>query len=659
MCPYDGAELITRSEDTMSGEVFDGRYRVIHKIGEGGMGAVYKAQQISTGKNVAIKVVSKHLTENPATVRRFQREVKLQSKLEHPNIVTVIDFAKTNDGQYFFVMPFVEGKSLRRMILDDGKLSLNDFHDLASQICDGLEYAHRRGIIHRDIKGDNIAIAQMEHQRVVKILDFGLAKAIQQGDEAKTGTELTQQGRVLGTPAYMSPEQAKGEIDKVGKPSDIYSLGVILYQMLSGKLPFESDTPWGVMSKHISEPPVPLRQKRPEAPEALEQIILRCLEKEIDDRYPSALAVKRDLAKTVGQPSGDIMKDISPSEFEAKIPEEKPAPEVKRDFKKVVAHAEEDLTKDSKPDEFDIAIPADKPAKSRAGIIAFIVIMLAVSGWLWTLTQTTQEKERAETVSSSPSPSPASEVASAPSADEQRGEAKKRVPAGMAFVKGGCFDMGDTFGDGDSDEKPVHRVCVDDFKMDKYKVTNEKFERFMPGFQKSRNVEYKGSKVSPGDNQPVIKVTWHEAKAYCENAGKRLPTEAEWEYAARAGGKRVKYATSTGGLSRSVANYGAEKCCNGDDSDGYFTTSPKGSFRPNGLGLRDMSGNVWEWVSDWYDKNYYKNSPERNPKGPPGGTLRVLRGGSWFTYPYNLRVSSRIRISPDSRYISGGFRCSQ
>ncbi|HEB72780.1 MAG TPA: serine/threonine protein kinase, partial [Nitrospirae bacterium] len=231
-CQHDGAELIIRSEDTMSGEVFDGRYRVIHKIGEGGMGAVYKAQQISTGKNVAIKVVSKHLTENPATVRRFQREVKLQSKLEHPNIVTVIDFSQTKDGHYFFVMPFVEGKSLRRMILDDGKLSLNDFHDLASQMCDGLEYAHRRGIIHRDIKGDNIAIAQMEHQRVVKILDFGLAKAIQEDGSLKTGTELTQQGRVLGTPAYMSPEQAKGEIDKVGKPSDIYSLGVILYQML-------------------------------------------------------------------------------------------------------------------------------------------------------------------------------------------------------------------------------------------------------------------------------------------------------------------------------------------------------------------------------------------------------------------------------------------
>ncbi len=112
-CQQDGTELIFRSEDTMTGEMFDGRYRVIHKLGEGGMGAVYKAQQISTGKPVAIKVIAKSLTENPATVRRFQREVKLQSKLEHPNIVTVIDFARTKDGQYFFVMPFVEGKSHR------------------------------------------------------------------------------------------------------------------------------------------------------------------------------------------------------------------------------------------------------------------------------------------------------------------------------------------------------------------------------------------------------------------------------------------------------------------------------------------------------------------------------------------------------------------
>lgn len=296
-CPHDASTLIVRSKDAMAGQIFDGRYRILHKLGEGGMGAVYKALQISTNKPVAIKVVAARHTENENTIRRFQREVKLQSRLEHPNIVTVLDFAKTPEGQYFFAMPFIEGKSLRQMILDNGKFPIADFLPLAMQICDGLECAHGEGIVHRDIKGDNIVVAHIGSQRVAKILDFGLAKAVQQDDDTtKTGIELTGVGRAMGTPAYMSPEQAKGEADKIGPSSDLYSLGVIFYQMLTGTLPFRSDTPWGVMHQHISEPPVPLRQIEPDVPEIVEQAVMRCLEKEPENRYPSALALRRDLA---------------------------------------------------------------------------------------------------------------------------------------------------------------------------------------------------------------------------------------------------------------------------------------------------------------------------------------------------------------------------
>jgi len=256
------------------------------------MGAVYKATQESTGKTVAIKVVSEKLSDNPETIRRFQREVKLQSKLEHPNIVTVIDFSTTEKGQCYFVMGFVEGKSLRKMILDDGKFTMKVFNELAPQMLDGLEYAHNQGIIHRDLKADNMTIVTLKHQRIVKILDFGLAKAIQADGEGTMDTELTQQGRVLGTPAYMSPEQAKGETSKIGPRSDIYSMGVIFYHMLSGKLPFQSDTPWGVMHKHISETPSPLREVAPSVPENVEKVIMRCLAKEPGERYKSALEVK-------------------------------------------------------------------------------------------------------------------------------------------------------------------------------------------------------------------------------------------------------------------------------------------------------------------------------------------------------------------------------
>lgn len=326
-CPYDASALVIRSADPMTGQVFDGRYRIVHKIGEGGMGAVYKATQESTGKAVAIKVISENLSGNPDTIKRFQREVKLQSKLEHPNIVTVIDFSTTENGQCYFVMGFVDGKSLRRMILDDGKFSMEVFNELAPQMLDGLEYAHNQGVIHRDLKADNMTIVSLKHQRIVKILDFGLAKAIQADGKGTMDTELTQQGRVLGTPAYMSPEQAKGESGKIGTCSDIYSMGVIFYHMLSGKLPFQSDTPWGVMHKHISETPPPLRKVNDSVPELVEEIIMRCLAKEPEDRYKSALAVKLAFAGKQADESGGF------AQFEGTIAEatvmEAPAPEKK------------------------------------------------------------------------------------------------------------------------------------------------------------------------------------------------------------------------------------------------------------------------------------------------------------------------------------------
>ena len=207
--------------------------------------------------------------------------------------------------------------------------------------------------------------------------------------------------------------------------------------------------------------------------------------------------------------------------------------------------------------------------------------------------------------------------------------------------------MGDTFGGGNDDERPVHRLCLDSFKMDACEVTNAQFERFKPGFGESRS-EYNGEvKVSGGDNQPVVNVTWYEANEYCRSVGKRLPTEAEWEYAARSGGKREKYATSTGELTQELANYDSNK------------TKDVGSYPPNALGLYDMAGNVWEWTADWYKEDYYKTSTEKNPKGPANGAIRVLRGGSWHGAAEYLRASDRSSIGPAYRYNNIGFRCSQ
>ncbi len=224
----------------------------------------------------------------------------------------------------------------------------------------------------------------------------------------------------------------------------------------------------------------------------------------------------------------------------------------------------------------------------------------------------------------------------------------KYLVTGMEFVfiKGGCFERGDTFGDGDSDEKPVHEVCVDDFYLGKYEITQRQWEKVMGG----------NPSTFTGRDNPVDRVGWNDVQQFIErlnsqsNRKYRLPTEAEWEYAAKSGGKREKYSGTSqeGELWDYVWYYG----------NSGASTHPVGQRKPNGLGLYDMSGNVWEWCADWYDAHYYQNSPKYNPRGPGNGELRVLRGGSWFRGPSFVRTACRLWSDPASRSINVGFRLS-
>jgi formylglycine-generating enzyme required for sulfatase activity len=217
---------------------------------------------------------------------------------------------------------------------------------------------------------------------------------------------------------------------------------------------------------------------------------------------------------------------------------------------------------------------------------------------------------------------------------------------GMEFVyiRGGCFEMGDTFGGGYQNEKPVHEVCVDDFYLGKYEVTQAQWEKVM-GNNPSR---FKGR-----DN-PVEQASWNDVQQFIERLNNqsdrkyRLPTEVEWEYAARSGGKKEKYSgTSQEGVLGQYAWYG---------NNSGNQTHPVGEKRPNGLGLYDMAGNVWEWCADWYDGNYYKNSPKNNPVGPGNGQVRVLRSGSWVDDPRDVRAAFRTGGLPADRGNYSGFR---
>ncbi len=212
----------------------------------------------------------------------------------------------------------------------------------------------------------------------------------------------------------------------------------------------------------------------------------------------------------------------------------------------------------------------------------------------------------------------------------------EKEPIGMVFVEGGTFQMGSS--NSESDEKPIHTVTVSSFYMDKTEVTQAEYRKVM-----GKNP----SNFSGCDDCPVEKVSWHDANAYAQKVGKRLPTEAEWEYAARGGNKSKGYTYSGGNNLDAVGWY---------DNNSGGKTHPVAQKQPNELGLYDMSGNVWEWCSDWYDKGYYSRSPQNDPQGPNSGKYRVLRGGSWYDSGSSCRVANRNRYDPDGRHDDHGFR---
>jgi tRNA A-37 threonylcarbamoyl transferase component Bud32 len=257
-----------------------GEYRVLKKIGEGGMGSVYAAIQPVIGKRVAIKVLAQHIASNPELVRRFVDEARAVNKIGHPNIVDIFSFGWLPDRRHYFAMEFLDGLSLADR-MKRGPFPPDEARRLLRQICQALEAAHRQGIVHRDLKPDNIWIVQPQHgDSYAKLLDFGIAKLMGDADEG----QRTQTGIVMGTPAYMSPEQCRGV--NVGLGTDIYALGMILYEMFAGKLPFQGSFAELITHHLMTVPEAPSRH-RP-MPRALEQLIMRCVDKDPAQRPPTA-----------------------------------------------------------------------------------------------------------------------------------------------------------------------------------------------------------------------------------------------------------------------------------------------------------------------------------------------------------------------------------
>jgi serine/threonine protein kinase len=302
VCPTDNV-LLELTGELAPGMVIRGKYLVLDQIGEGGMGRVYSARHLAFNELRALKVINPLLAGDSGYIRRFKTEAVIARKLQHPNAVRIDDLDATDDGLPFIVMELVEGESLKSLILRMGCLPIARCVEITAQTADALGAAHDLGIVHRDIKPDNILVTQAANGAdLVKVADLGIAKVLGDKMDVQAGYTATKSGMIIGTPQYLSPEQATGlDTSRIDGRADIYSLGIVLYVMLTGRLPFESDTPLGFLVHHIHTVPPDPNAIRPDRgiPGQLSAVLLKSIEKDRDNRFATAREFSQAL-RTVG-----------------------------------------------------------------------------------------------------------------------------------------------------------------------------------------------------------------------------------------------------------------------------------------------------------------------------------------------------------------------
>jgi serine/threonine protein kinase len=359
-------------DDPYMGKLLDKKYQIDELLGIGGMGRVYKATQLALDKVVCVKVLRSGMMQDDTLVGRFHREARASSRLNHPNSIAVTDFGQAQeDGSLYMVMEFVPGKDLGKVIREDRPIAEKRIIHIMDQVLSALADAHAAGIVHRDLKPENIMVTDLRGTKdFVKVLDFGIAKI----QEAQTEPGLTQAGMVCGTPEYMSPEQARGE--ELDARSDVYAAGVIIYQMVVGQIPFSAPTAMGIVTKHLTEAPVPpSKMDSIKISPAMEAVILKSMSKNRDGRQKTALALQQELNQVLHQKTAPAQETpLGTNLFEEPTGTHDPAP---------VTPAAMTETKDS--------VPAMKAKKaSKAWLIAVIIFLLVAGGaaagyFLWWL----------------------------------------------------------------------------------------------------------------------------------------------------------------------------------------------------------------------------------------------------------------------------------
>ncbi len=303
LTPYEGSGSFSQPSepyvDPLLGQTLSGRYRILRKIGEGGMGIVYEAEHILIEKRVGLKVLREDFSSRPDVVERFRQEAKSASKIGHEHIIDISDFGETARGESFFVMELLHGRDLAEELETHGALSARRTVTLMLQCSRALEAAHEKGIVHRDMKPENVFLVDRGGEDFVKIVDFGIAKMSDVETPGRPGRKLTKTGMIFGTPEYMSPEQAAGK--PLDHRVDIYAMGIILYELLTGRVPFMGDTFMGVLTRHMFEVAPPLSTMNPSVrvPPELEAIVFKALAKNPDQRFQSMAELSAEFVKVL------------------------------------------------------------------------------------------------------------------------------------------------------------------------------------------------------------------------------------------------------------------------------------------------------------------------------------------------------------------------
>lgn len=675
--------------ERLVGQTLLNRYRVDAFLGRGGMAEVYKAWDRKRSVHVAIKLLNEDLAEDTVFLHRFAREARTIEILQHPHIVRFFGFEEVG-RLAFMVMEYIDGSNLRTQLkLLERPLTLPEALVIVEPVRSALHYAHQMGIFHCDVKPANIFI---ERTGRVVLTDFGIARLT----ESATVTFSTP-----GTPAYMSPEQCRGREDLDAR-TDVYSLGITTYEMLTLDRPFKGDTEGATGSRgervrweQMHTPALSPRGVNLDISAQAEAAILRSLEKDPGRRQRGASEFYRDLsgAGTV-RPASSV-----PWIMEPEAPPSEP-------LKPPPTHG-----------------PAEERVESRkpfpalgvigAGILGIVVIVgllaFALGRGRVHLTPTVSSGSVVIVATPTPLPAPATTPvpAASPTASSTVRPTDSPTPgptatptpgtigpggagtrpadgAEMVYVPAGNFLMGSSESDAsaDPDERPQHNVYLSPYYIDRYEVTNAQFAAFVEAtgydtdaeregwgwvwsssdWQRVDGAEWHhptgpGSSIRGRDDHPVTLVSWSDADAYCRWIGARLPTEAEWEKAAR----------GTDGRSWPWGNFPDPSRANYVDSlRGFLTAASAFSEGASPYAALNMAGNVWEWVADWYAEDYYYRCPSTDPRndvpgpcphGGPSDQCKIMRGGSWRNDASKIRTANRTQALPAEHRNDFGFRC--